>query len=145
MPGFYPLMNMTWQFLSFGHADKRRMRVIANTSASATRSRRRFVGVHSTVFIGRKVFNITEERLKMYVNDLEKHSAKTVDSRQKLCKTILNLMSSVEVRGNAHITEAVFMKHSPYAPNCVFMRKFKNPHSRVCLYSHLSARRYPRS
>lgn len=72
-------------------------------------------GVHSNGFsLIRKVFNVTEERLKFYVNDFGKTLGEELLTPTKIyVKPLSELLSAVKVHGISHITGGGFYENIP--------------------------------
>lgn len=138
MPGFYPVDEYDLAGFCVGLADKSRIVDCQNIRIGDALIGVASSGVHSNGFsLVRKVFNITEDRLKMYVNDLGKTLGEELLTPTKIyVKPLLSLMRAVEVRGIAHITGGGFYENIPrMLPNGVYAQIQKSALPRLPIFS----------
>lgn len=138
MPGFYPVDEYDLAGFCVGLADKRRIVNCQNIRIGDALIGVASSGVHSNGFsLVRKVFNITEDRLKMYVNDLGKTLGEELLTPTKIyVKSLLNLMRAVEVRGISHITGGGFYENIPrMLPNGVYAQIQKSALPQMPIFS----------
>lgn len=115
MPGFYPEDEYDLAGFCVGIVDKKKIidsktieigdKVIGLASS----------GVHSNGFsLVRKVFNVNEENLKEYVEELGKTVGEALLEPTKIyVKPILKLIEEVKVKGISHITGGGFYENMP--------------------------------
>jgi len=115
MPGFYPPDEYDLAGFCVGMCDRKKLVENTKTKAGDILIGIASSGVHSNGFsLVRKVFNITEERLGIYVNDLGRTIGEELLTPTKIyVKAVLSLLSCVEVHGIAHITGGGFYENIP--------------------------------
>lgn len=115
MPGFYPVDEYDLAGFCVGLADKENMVDCANVRPGDALIGVASSGVHSNGFsLVRKVFNITEERLAIYVGDLGCTLGEELIKPTKIyVKPLLTLMNSVRIHGISHITGGGFYENIP--------------------------------
>lgn len=115
MPGFYPKEEYDLAGFCVGMADKTKLidgtRMKAGDALIGVSSS----GVHSNGFsLVRKVFNITPERLDLYMYEFGKTLGEELLTPTRIyVKSLLALMEQVDVHGVSHITGGGFYENIP--------------------------------
>jgi phosphoribosylformylglycinamidine cyclo-ligase len=111
MPGFYPKE----EYDLAGMADKAKLIDGAQMKAGDALIGVSSSGVHSNGFsLVRKVFNITPERLNLYMYEFGKTLGEELLTPTRIyVKSLLALMEQVEVHGVSHITGGGFYENIP--------------------------------
>lgn len=115
MPGFYPVDEYDLAGFSVGIGEKDKLVSGDNLKAGDALIGVASSGVHSNGFsLVRKVFNISEERLKVYVPELSKTLGEELLTPTKIyVKPLLALMEKVQVNAISHITGGGFYENVP--------------------------------
>lgn len=115
MPGFYPVDEYDLAGFSVGIVDKNKI-----IDRSAIKKGNALIGlassgVHSNGFsLVRKVFSVTESKLKTYVDDLGMTLGESLLTPTKIyVKPVLKLISQIGVNGISHITGGGFYENIP--------------------------------
>ena len=110
MPGFYPKEEYDLAGFCVGMADKAKLIDGAQMKAGDALIGVSSSGVHSNGFsLVRKVFNITPERLNLYMYEFGKTLGEELLTPTRIyVKSLLALMEQVEVHGVSHITGGGF-------------------------------------
>ena len=129
MPGFYPVDEYDLAGFCVGIADKKSI-----VDCSAVREGDALIGVessgvHSNGFsLIRKLFNISEERLKLYFNECSQTLGEELLTPTKIyVKSLSVLMSTIKVHGISHITGGGLYENIPrMLPDGLFAQVEKN-------------------
>lgn len=115
MPGFYPVDEYDLAGFSVGIGEKEHLVSGENLKAGDALIGVASSGVHSNGFsLVRKVFNISEERLKVYVPELSKTLGEELLTPTKIyVKPLLALMEQITVNAISHITGGGFYENVP--------------------------------
>ena len=115
MPGFYPKEEYDLAGFCVGMADKAKLVDGAQMKAGDALIGVSSSGVHSNGFsLVRKVFNITPERLNLYMYEFGKTLGEELLTPTRIyVKSLLALMEQVEVHGVSHITGGGFYENIP--------------------------------
>lgn len=115
MPGFYPKEEYDLAGFCVGMADKAKLIDGAQMKAGDALIGVSSSGVHSNGFsLVRKVFNITPERLNLYMYEFGKTLGEEMLTPTRIyVKSLLALMEQVEVHGVSHITGGGFYENIP--------------------------------
>ena len=115
MPGFYPKEEYDLAGFCVGMADKAKLIDGAQMKAGDALIGVSSSGVHSNGFsLVRKVFNITPERLNLYMYEFGKTLGEELLTPTRIyVKSLLALMEQVEVQGFSHITGGGFYENIP--------------------------------
>ena len=115
MPGFYPKEEYDLAGFCVGMADKAKLIDGAQMKAGDALIGVSSSGVHSIGFsLVRKVFNITPERLNLYMYEFGKTLGEELLTPTRIyVKSLLALMEQVEVHGVSHITGGGFYENIP--------------------------------
>lgn len=115
MPGFYPKEEYDLAGFCVGMADKAKLIDGAQIKAGDALIGVSSSGVHSNGFsLVRKVFNITPERLNLYMYEFGKTLGEELLTPTRIyVKSLLALMEQVEVHGVSHITGGGFYENIP--------------------------------
>ena len=115
MPGFYPKEEYDLAGFSVGMANKAKLIDGAQMKAGDALIGVSSSGVHSNGFsLVRKVFNITPERLNLYMYEFGKTLGEELLTPTRIyVKSLLALMEQVEVHGVSHITGGGFYENIP--------------------------------
>ena len=115
MPGFYPKEEYDLAGFCVGMADKAKLIDGAQMKAGDALIGVSSSGVHSNGFsLVRKVFNITPERLNLYIYEFGKTLGEELLTPTRIyVKSLLALMEQVEVHGVSHITGGGFYENIP--------------------------------
>ena len=115
MPGFYPKEQYDLAGFCVGMADKAKLIDGAQMKAGDALIGVSSSGVHSNGFsLVRKVFNITPERLNLYMYEFGKTLGEELLTPTRIyVKSLLALMEQVEVHGVSHITGGGFYENIP--------------------------------
>ena len=115
MPGFYPKEEYDLAGFCVGMADKAKLIDGSNMKAGDALIGVASSGVHSNGFsLVRKVFNITPERLDLYMYEFGKTLGEEVLTPTRIyVKPLLALMELVDVHGVSHITGGGFYENIP--------------------------------
>ena len=115
MPGFYPKEEYDLAGFCVGMADKAKLIDGAQMKAGDALIGVSSSGVHSNGFsLVRKVFNITPERLNLYMYEFGKTLGEELLTPTRIyVKSLLDLMEQVEVHGVSHITGGGFYENIP--------------------------------
>ncbi len=115
MPGFYPVDEYDLAGFCVGMGDRDKLVDGKNLRAGDALIGVESSGLHSNGFsLVRKVFRITEERLKLHMNDLGKTLGEELLTPTKIyVKPLLELMSKVDVHAISHITGGGFYENIP--------------------------------
>ena len=115
MPGFYPKEEYDLAGFCVGMADKAKLIDGAQMKAGDALIGVSSSGVHSNGFsLVRKVFNITPERLNLYLYEFGKTLGEELLTPTRIyVKSLLALMEQVEVHGVSHITGGGFYENIP--------------------------------
>ena len=115
MPGFYPKEEYDLAGFCVGMADKAKLIDGAQMKAGDALIGVSSSGVHSNGFsLVRKVFNITPERLNLYMYEFGKTLGEELLTPTRIyVKRLLALMEQVEVHGVSHITGGGFYENIP--------------------------------
>lgn len=115
MPGFYPVDEYDLAGFCVGIADKTKI-----VDCSAVREGDALIGVessgvHSNGFsLIRKLFNISEERLKLYFDECSKTLGEELLTPTKIyVKSLSALMAKIKVHGISHITGGGLYENIP--------------------------------
>ena len=115
MPGFYPKEEYDLAGFCVGMADKAKLIDGAQMKAGDALIGVSSSGVHSNGFsLVRKVFNITPERLELYLQECGKTLGEELLTPTRIyVKSLLALMEKVAVHGVSHITGGGFYENIP--------------------------------
>ena len=115
MPGFYPKEEYDLAGFCVGMADKAKLIDGAQMKAGDALIGVSSSGVHSNGFsLVRKVFNITPERLELYLQECGKTLGEELLTPTRIyVKSLLALMETVAVHGVSHITGGGFYENIP--------------------------------
>lgn len=115
MPGFYPKEEYDLAGFCVGMAGKAKLIDGAQMKAGDALIGVSSSGVHSNGFsLVRKVFNITPERLNLYMYEFGKTLGEELLTPTRIyVKSLLALMEQVEVHGVSHITGGGFYENIP--------------------------------
>ena len=115
MPGFYPKEEYDLAGCCVGMADKAKLIDGAQMKAGDALIGFSSSGVHSNGFsLVRKVFNITPERLELYLQECGKTLGEELLTPTRIyVKSLLALMEKVAVHGVSHITGGGFYENIP--------------------------------
>jgi phosphoribosylformylglycinamidine cyclo-ligase len=115
MPGFYPVDEYDLAGFCVGMADKENLIDGSGIKAGDALIGVNSSGVHSNGFsLIRKVFNVSEERLKIYINDLGKTLGEELLTPTRIyVKSLLELMKRIPINGVSHITGGGFYENIP--------------------------------
>lgn len=115
MPGFYPVDEYDLAGFCVGMGDRDKLVDGKNLRAGDVLIGVESSGLHSNGFsLVRKVFRITEDRLKLHMNDLGKTLGEELLTPTKIyVKPLLELMSKVDVHAISHITGGGFYENIP--------------------------------
>ena len=115
MPGFYPKEEYDLAGFSVGLVDQAKMIDGSTMQAGDALIGVSSSGVHSNGFsLVRKVFNITPERLNLYMYEFGKTLGEELLTPTRIyVKSLLALMEQVEVHGVSHITGGGFYENIP--------------------------------
>lgn len=115
MPGFYPKEEYDLAGFCVGMADKAKLIDGSNMKAGNALIGVASSGVHSNGFsLVRKVFNITPERLDLYMYEFGKTLGEELLTPTRIyVKPLLALMEQVDVHGVSHITGGGFYENIP--------------------------------
>ena len=115
MPGFYSADEYDLAGFCVGIADEKRLIDRSMVKAGDTLIGLSSSGVHSNGFsLVRKVFNVNEERLGVYVEELGQTLGEELLTPTKIyVKTVLSIMKSVRLNGISHITGGGFYENIP--------------------------------
>lgn len=115
MPGFYPKEEYDLAGFCVGMADKSRLIDGAKMKAGDALIGVASSGVHSNGFsLLRKVFNITPERLELYMYEFGKTLGEELLTPTRIyVRPLLALMGQVDVHGVSHITGGGFYENIP--------------------------------
>ena len=115
MPGFYPKEEYDLAGFCVGMADKAKLIDGSNMKAGDVLIGVASSGVHSNGFsLVRKVFNITPERLDLYMYEFGKTLGEELLTPTRIyVKPLLALMEQVDVHGVSHITGGGFYENIP--------------------------------
>ena len=115
MPGFYPKEEYDLAGFCVGMADKAKLIDGAQMKAGDALIGVSSSGVHSNGFsLVRKVFNITPERLELYLQECGKTLGEELLTPTRIyVKSLLALMEKVDVHGVSHITGGGFYENIP--------------------------------
>lgn len=115
MPGFYPKEEYDLAGFCVGMADKAKLIDGAQMKAGDALIGVSSSGVHSNGFsLVRKVFNITPERLNLYMYEFGKTLGEELLTPTRIyVKSLLALMEQVEIHGVSHITGGGFYENIP--------------------------------
>ncbi|MFR7597961.1 MAG: phosphoribosylformylglycinamidine cyclo-ligase [Acutalibacteraceae bacterium] len=115
MPGFYPKEEYDLAGFCVGMANKAKLIDGAQMKAGDALIGVSSSGVHSNGFsLVRKVFNITPERLNLYMYEFGKTLGEELLTPTRIyVKSLLALMEQVEVHGVSHITGGGFYENIP--------------------------------
>ena len=115
MPGFYPKEEYDLAGFCVGMADKAKLIDGAQMKAGDALIGVSSSGVHSNGFsLVRKVFNITPERLNLYMYEFGKTLGEELLTPTRIyVKSLFALMEQVEVHGVSHITGGGFYENIP--------------------------------
>ncbi len=115
MPGFYPKEEYDLAGFCVGMADKEKLIDGSNMKAGDALIGVASSGVHSNGFsLVRKVFNITPERLDLYMYEFGRTLGEELLTPTRIyVKPLLALMEQVDVHGVSHITGGGFYENIP--------------------------------
>lgn len=115
MPGFYPVDEYDLAGFCVGMADKKNIVDSNNLQVGDAIIGVSSSGLHSNGFsLVRKVFNITEERLNVYSEELGKTLGEELITPTRIYVKCLNeLMSKIDVHAISHITGGGFYENIP--------------------------------
>ena len=115
MPGFYKEGEYDLAGLCVGIVDKSEMIDVNTIEIGDQVIGIASSGVHSNGFsLVRKIFNVNEENLKMYKEELGQTLGETLLTPTKIyVKPILELLENVKVKGISHITGGGFYENMP--------------------------------
>ena len=115
MPGFYPVDEYDLAGFCVGIGDKDKLLDNSKVKSGDVLVGIESSGVHSNGFsLVRKIFNISEERVNMYIDELSKTLGEELLTPTKIyVKTLLKLMDTVDVHGISHITGGGFYENIP--------------------------------
>ncbi|MBQ6708478.1 MAG: phosphoribosylformylglycinamidine cyclo-ligase [Clostridia bacterium] len=115
MPGFYPVDEYDLAGFCVGIGDKDKLLDNSKIKSGDVLVGIESSGVHSNGFsLVRKIFNISEERVNMYIDELSKTLGEELLTPTKIyVKTLLKLMDTVDVHGISHITGGGFYENIP--------------------------------
>lgn len=115
MPGLYAKGEYDLAGFAVGMVDKKKMINQDNVKPGNVVIGLASSGVHSNGFsLVRKVFNVNEENLKTYYEELGKTLAEALIEPTKIyVKPVLELISKVQVNGISHITGGGFYENMP--------------------------------
>ncbi len=115
MPGFYPKEEYDLAGFCVGMADKAKLIDGAQMKVGDALIGVSSSGVHSNGFsLVRKVFNITPERLELYLQECGKTLGEELLTPTRIyVKSLLALMEKVAVHGVSHITGGGFYENIP--------------------------------
>lgn len=115
MPGFYPKEEYDLAGFCVGMADKAKLIDGSNMKAGDALIGVASSGVHSNGFsLVRKVFNITPERLDLYMYEFGKTLGEELLTPTRIyVKPLLALMEQLDVHGVSHITGGGFYENIP--------------------------------
>lgn len=120
MPGFYPVDEYDMAGFSVGVVDKDKILKPDTQKAGDVMIGIKSSGVHSNGFsLVRKVFDINEETIKKYYDELGTTLGETLLTPTKIyVKPIMSLLEKVNVKSISHITGGGFYENMPRAlPN----------------------------
>lgn len=120
MPGFYPVDEYDMAGFSVGVVDKDKILKPDTQKAGDVMIGIKSSGVHSNGFsLVRKVFDINEETVKKYYDELGTTLGETLLTPTKIyVKPIMSLLEKVNVKSISHITGGGFYENMPRAlPN----------------------------
>jgi phosphoribosylformylglycinamidine cyclo-ligase len=117
MPGFYPVDEYDLAGYCTGVVDKERILDNQTTAVGDVIIALPSSGVHSNGFsLVRKVFQITEKKLALYVDELSATLGETLIIPTKIyVKAVLAVLEQLRPRGIAHITGGGFYENIPRA------------------------------
>ena len=115
MPGFYPVDEYDLAGFSVGIVDKEKMIEPSKIKAGDAVIGITSSGVHSNGFsLVRKIFNVNEENLKEYKEELGTTLGECLLTPTKIyVKPVLKLLEQVEVKGISHVTGGGFYENLP--------------------------------
>ncbi len=115
MPGFYPVDEYDLAGFCVGIVDKSRIVDSDKIKVGDTLIGVASSGLHSNGFsLVRKIFNVSEEKLKIYVEELGKTLGEELLTPTKIyVKSLLTLMESIEIHGISHITGGGLYENIP--------------------------------
>ena len=115
MPGFYPVDEYDLAGFCVGMADEKDIIDSSSIAPGDVLIGIASSGVHSNGFsLVRKAFNINDERVNFYVDELGKTLGEELLTPTKIyVKTLLSLMKAVKVKGISHITGGGFYENIP--------------------------------
>lgn len=115
MPGFYPADEYDLAGFSVGIVDKEKMIEPSKIKAGDAVIGITSSGVHSNGFsLVRKIFNVNEENLKEYKEELGTTLGECLLTPTKIyVKPVLKLLEQVEVKGISHVTGGGFYENLP--------------------------------
>lgn len=117
MPGFYPVDEYDMAGFSVGVVDKDKILKPDTQKAGDVMIGIKSSGVHSNGFsLVRKVFDINEETVKKYYDELGTTLGETLLTPTKIyVKPIMSLLEKVNVKSISHITGGGFYENMPRA------------------------------
>ncbi|MEG1614712.1 MAG: phosphoribosylformylglycinamidine cyclo-ligase, partial [Oscillospiraceae bacterium] len=115
MPGFYPVDEYDLAGFCVGMADKKKLVDPQNLKEGDAIIAVASSGVHSNGFsLVRKVFNITQNRLKVYSDELGQTIGEELLTPTRIyVKPLIELMSKIDVHAISHITGGGFYENIP--------------------------------
>lgn len=146
MPGFYPADEYDLAGFCVGLADMERIRARGLVRAGDIIIGLPSSGVHSNGFsLVRKLFNISEERLHIYVADFGRTLGEELLTPTRIyVKQILKLFSCVDVHGVSHITGGGFFENIPrMLPPGLSAQIFKRNVPKLAVFSAIQAEGVP--
>lgn len=115
MPGFYPADEYDLAGFSVGVADREKILDGSDIRAGDAIVGLRSSGLHSNGFsLVRKVFNISEKNIGMYLEDLGRTLGEELLTPTRIyVKPMLSLMEKIHVKAVSHITGGGFYENIP--------------------------------
>ncbi|HOU11380.1 MAG TPA: phosphoribosylformylglycinamidine cyclo-ligase [Clostridiales bacterium] len=146
MPGFYPPEEYDLAGFCVGLADMESIRARGKVRPGDILIGLPSSGVHSNGFsLVRKLFNISEERLRIYVADFGKTLGEELLMPTRIYVTqILQLFSAVDIHGVSHITGGGFFENIPrMLPQGLCAQIAKRNIPRLAVFSAIQAEGVP--
>lgn len=115
MPGFYPIDEYDLAGFSVGMVDRDKMIDGSQIQEGDALIGLQSSGVHSNGFsLVRKVFNISDKNINMYLNDLGHTIGEELLTPTKIyVKPVLALLEKVQIKAISHITGGGFFENIP--------------------------------
>ncbi len=115
MPGFYPIDEYDLAGFSVGVVDKDKILKPESQKTGDVMIALPSSGVHSNGFsLVRKIFNVNEENLSKYYDELGATLGETLLTPTKIyVKPVVNLMENITVKAVSHITGGGFYENMP--------------------------------